>query len=558
MSYQTPGVYVDAGEGPSPAPINALDTRHAAFLGRIPPAWLRPGALLNTPVLVHSFAEFSQQFLAQPNGVQEVPAGYYLANAVAGYFVNGGDVLWVVALAEDSHTLTADAVALLDNVEPVSQIAAPGYTDAASHAQLVAHCESHLARLAVLDTPAEVEDWHALAQPEDAGGLRPPHVPRGRAAIYAPWLRMRDALTDAETWAPPSGHLCGVIARNDKERGPHKAPANLEVEGVTALRHAFTDAQQHDLNPAGINLIREIRGAIRVWGARSLAPAGSEWQLLPVRRLADMILYSVRVGLGWTATEPHDSTMHAQIQGQVSHFLQGLFERGYLAGRSPEQAFFVRCDDSNNGSGDLQSSRVHLEIGIAALRPAEFHVLHLSMPTRGSRPASASGDTAAATAVPAHHGHPDQYRTGFVSAADRDDWEPLFRAYAEFYEVQLEPETITTVWDWLLDAGHELQGLLTRDTDGRAVGLAHVRACPRPLAGSTIGFLDDLYVLPEARGEGAAEALFQALSDLAAKQGWPALRWLTRQDNDRARAFYDRHTGGATDFLLYHWERPAD
>jgi GNAT superfamily N-acetyltransferase len=145
------------------------------------------------------------------------------------------------------------------------------------------------------------------------------------------------------------------------------------------------------------------------------------------------------------------------------------------------------------------------------------------------------------------------FRTNFVGEADKAEWRALFDGYADFYGVAMDDATADRVWRWLLDPAHSLEGLLTRDADGRVVGLAHVRACPRPLGGFDIGFLDDMFVAPEARGSGAADALFAALGDLAGKRGWPAIRWVTQHFNARGRAFYDRYTGGPSDFIMYQW-----
>ena len=96
---------------------------------------------------------------------------------------------------------------------------------------------------------------------------------------------------------------------------------------------------------------------------------------------------------------------------------------------------------------------------------------------------------------------------------------------------------------------------MTRGSTGLAVGIAHMRACPRPLGGCNIGFLDDMFVLPEARGGGAADGLFSTLKDIATARGWPAIRWIAQDFNERGRAFYDRHTGGQSDFIMYQWNQ---
>ena len=146
------------------------------------------------------------------------------------------------------------------------------------------------------------------------------------------------------------------------------------------------------------------------------------------------------------------------------------------------------------------------------------------------------------------------FRTNYVTTADKREWRVLFDGYADFYGVDMNDQTADRVWNWLLDPAHVLEGLLTRDSTGLAVGIAHVRGCPRTLGGGDIGFLDDIFVLPDARGSGAADALFAALNDLAATRGWPTIRWITQHFNERGRAFYDRYTGGPSDFIMYQWK----
>lgn len=145
------------------------------------------------------------------------------------------------------------------------------------------------------------------------------------------------------------------------------------------------------------------------------------------------------------------------------------------------------------------------------------------------------------------------FKTQFVTEADKQDWRTLFDGYADFYHAPMDDTVADEVWRWLMDPNHVLQGLLARGAEGHAVGLAHIRACPRSLGGCDVGFLDDLFVAPDARGSGAADALFEALRNLAAERGWPAIRWITQHFNERGRAFYDRYTSGPSDFIMYQW-----
>jgi GNAT superfamily N-acetyltransferase len=148
-----------------------------------------------------------------------------------------------------------------------------------------------------------------------------------------------------------------------------------------------------------------------------------------------------------------------------------------------------------------------------------------------------------------------RYRTSFVRENEKASWRALFDGYADFYGVPVSDSIANTVWGWLLDPKHVLEGLVVRDEDAKVLGIAHFRACPRPLGGCEIGFLDDMYVAPEARGTGAADALFAGLNTLAAERGWPAIRWVTQHFNMRGRAFYDRYTAGPSDFIMYQWNQ---
>ncbi len=126
-------------------------------------------------------------------------------------------------------------------------------------------------------------------------------------------------------------------------------------------------------------------------------------------------------------------------------------------------------------------------------------------------------------------------------AEDFADWRRLYEGYATFYKMPMNDEIAGTVWRWLLDPAHPLEALLARTGDGRVVGLAHFRPMPRPLTGSTAGFLDDLFVDPALRGSGLADRLLEAMGETGRRRGWSLIRWLTADNNFRARGVYDRH-----------------
>lgn len=124
-------------------------------------------------------------------------------------------------------------------------------------------------------------------------------------------------------------------------------------------------------------------------------------------------------------------------------------------------------------------------------------------------------------------------------AADFANWVKLYAGYAAFYGVAQTDEMRARVWSWLLDPGHPVRGLVA-EKDGQLIGLAHFRPFSRPLSASTGGFLDDLFVDPAARGSGAAAALIAGVKAEGQAQGWTVIRWITAEDNYRARTLYDR------------------
>lgn len=136
------------------------------------------------------------------------------------------------------------------------------------------------------------------------------------------------------------------------------------------------------------------------------------------------------------------------------------------------------------------------------------------------------------------------------SEDDRNEWERLYRGYAEFYQVPMNEEILENVWQWIFNPARQFYCIMARDGEGAAVGLMHYRAMLSPLRGAVVGFLDDLYVDPEARGGGVVDRLFDELARQARDHDWPVVRWITRDNNYRARAVYDR-VATRTDWITY-------
>lgn len=123
---------------------------------------------------------------------------------------------------------------------------------------------------------------------------------------------------------------------------------------------------------------------------------------------------------------------------------------------------------------------------------------------------------------------------------DRDQWEALYHDYAAFYQMPMDSDILDTVWSWIFDSEYPFYALIAKDDKGNAIGLAHCREMPSPLRGAFVGFLDDLYVKPDCRGSDCVQSLYDGLRELGEEKDWPFIRWITAEDNYRARTSYDK------------------
>jgi phage tail sheath protein FI len=179
----------------------------------------------------------------------------------------------------------------------------------------------------------------------------------------------------------PCGAIAGIYARTDAERGVWKAPAGLEagVRGSDGAAFSLTDGDNRILNPRAINAIREmgVSGTV-VWGARTLDGAdvrASQWKYIPVRRTALYIEESLYRGTQWVVFEPNDEPLWSQIRLNLGAFMNGLFRQGAFQGKTPQEAFFVKCDKETTTQADRNLGIVNILVGFAPLKPAEFVVL---------------------------------------------------------------------------------------------------------------------------------------------------------------------------------------
>jgi phage tail sheath protein FI len=388
-TYQTPGVYVEEVESGS-KPIEAGSTNVAGFLG------IAEKGPVNEAVLVTNWTQYTKTF----GGMH---TGGWLTHGVYQFFQNGGTKCFINNLApsaaadEEEESSSDDPVkienppdiakliigkddglgkktglCLFDTIPEIALVAAPGVTDPAAQDAILSHCERNRFRFAVLDSLEDLEK-----------GIDTMPVPRDSimGAYYFPWISMYDTVRDAKVFAPPSGGICGVYSRVDSVRGVYKAPANEIFRTALGLKYNLTDAEQELLNPKGINCIREFPGrGIRVWGARTVS-SNPEWRYINVRRLFCMVEQAIQNGTNWVVFEPNTRDLWKKIMRNLTSFLLNIWKSGALFGDTPEEAFYVRCDDELNPPESIDAGYVVVEVGMAPAKPAEFVVFRVSQKT---------------------------------------------------------------------------------------------------------------------------------------------------------------------------------
>jgi hypothetical protein len=291
---------------------------------------------------------------------------------------------------------TADRTGLggLEAIDQVTMVAAPDIMAAyeagildmdgvkAIQLAMIAHCERMGDRVAIIDTPPRLNAQQVFEWRQNDAGYDSNY-----AAMYYPWIQVANptpGATSTTMMMPPSAHLAGLWARSDGERGVHKAPANEVVRGALSVELNVTGAEQGILNPVGINCIRAFPGrGIRVWGARTIS-SDPEWRYLNVRRLFNYVEKSIEGGTQWVVFEPNDFALWQKVKRDVGNFLTNVWMQGALFGRTPEEAFFVKCDEENNPQSTRDAGQLYVDIGIAPVKPAEFVIFRIGQYTPGA------------------------------------------------------------------------------------------------------------------------------------------------------------------------------
>ncbi|MDF0664888.1 MAG: phage tail sheath subtilisin-like domain-containing protein [Nitrospira sp.] len=373
--YQSPGVY---REEVFLKPEAKLPTGVPGFVGFADDR-VKKEITINIPFSIHRQAEF----VTRPDG----RAGGYLADAVSGFFQNGGLRCYVVLadpdLKKDREASLKDAIKALGPLNDLDLVAVPDAmllqqpnarldTQAVMRVQSDAliHCATHGNRLALLDALQDgATDVPVLAQRHTLGLGQAEPI---NGALYYPWLKTSDG-----RFVPPCGHVAGIVAQTDAKVGVFKAPANEELLGVLDVEVSVDNRMQGELNPEGINVMRAFPGrGIRVWGARTLS-RDPNWRYINVRRLILTVRRWIDQNMTWATFETNDRRLWVRIGRELGTYLVGLWRAGGLRGQTVEEAFYIKCDEETNPPDVREAGMVVTEMGLAPRSPAEFVVLRI-------------------------------------------------------------------------------------------------------------------------------------------------------------------------------------
>jgi Bacteriophage tail sheath protein len=290
---------------------------------------------------------------------------------------NGNDGVKPTANEYRGENTSKTGLVALEALEDISIVAAPGAVfdsngsyavDAQSTVQLlISHAERMKYRIAVLDSVngQTIDGVRNMRSRHDSS----------YAALYYPWIVGLDS--GARIPLPPSGFVAGIYARNDRERGVYKAPADEVVRGAIGVETMVNKAQQDSLNPEGINCFRFFEGrGFRLWGARTIS-SDPEWKYVNMRRYFAYLERSIDKGTQWVVFEPNGETLWASVRRTVDDFLLSEWRNGALAGHKPEEAFLVKCDRTTMTQNDLDDGRLICLIGVAPAKPAEFVIFRI-------------------------------------------------------------------------------------------------------------------------------------------------------------------------------------
>ena len=279
----------------------------------------------------------------------------------------------------DRGSANRTGIQALEDIPEISLVAVPGMWSETINSALIQHCEQLRYRFAVIDA----NDGLSIQGIRDYRAA----IDTKYAALYYPWIEVRDPSVRRNVVVAPSLHMIGLYARVDVNRGVHKAPANEVISAITRIAQDVNQREQDMLNPSGINALRFFPGrGNRVWGARTLS-SDSAWKYINVRRIFILVRKSIEIYSQWVVFEPNDEPLWARVRATLTNFLTSTWRAGMLQGSTPDEAFFVRVDHSTMTQDDIDNGRLICQIGIAPVKPAEFVIFRIQQKTLDVNPA---------------------------------------------------------------------------------------------------------------------------------------------------------------------------
>src|SRR2546422_1680656 len=381
--YKSPGVHIESA-GDRYLPLERVETGVTAFLG------VTDQGPRHQPTRVGSFEQYEKVF-----GASDSTMTY----ALRGFFDNGGRVAYVLNVAPGSglDPMPDDFIGqqgteprglqALERVDDVDLLVAPDlmyhYRRSAGFQQpghvlavqraMVEHCE-------------KLHDRFCLLDPLPGDGLEEAIAWRARfdsshASFYFPWIKVRKR-EDVLLEVPPSGHVAGLIAQNDRQEGVHRAPANQPLQGLVDVARRVRKRERDHAFDRRVNTLVPFPGrGIRIWGARTLGSDPAFVQI-NVRRLFILVRKSVEKYAQWVVFEPNEPSLWKKMVRSIDVFLGDLWKEGALVGAAQDEAYYVKCDEETNPPEARDAGELICEIGISPVKPAEFIVIRIHQWTR--------------------------------------------------------------------------------------------------------------------------------------------------------------------------------
>ena len=351
-----------------------LDNTTPYFYGT---AIINGSALLSVPSPAPS-----DQSTTDPSTMPVAPDGW---NVVMAGGTDGSAPTGTDFVGTDLGPGNRTGIAALVDAPSISIIGAPGITDQDTQNALITQCELLKYRFAILDPASSKTGGTPSIQ--DIQNQRDLYDTK-YAAIYYPRLIVTDPLTNMPLTIPPSGHMAGIYAQTDNDRGVWKAPANVVIDSIDDLELKISKGEQDILNPEPNNIccLRDFRAqgrGLRVYGARCITSL-TEWKYINVRRLFIFLEASLDQGTQWAVFEPNDQTLWNRLIQSVSAFLTTIWREGGLMGSKPEEAYFVKCGRDTMSQDDIDNGRLIMLIGVAPVFPAEFVIIRIGQWSGGS------------------------------------------------------------------------------------------------------------------------------------------------------------------------------